>query len=280
VIWARGEIVRDDALRISVADRTFEHGLGLFETFRTWNRRPALLERHLERMRNSARALRLPLEAGQLPDERAVALLIAANQDRLPADQDVRLRVILSGGVVTGTKLSSLVWMTAGPLPEPLRETGAVVSRSITVDDLDPLARHKTLNYWRKRIAYEEAAGRGEDEVLCVTADGTIREASRSNVFVVDRGILRTPDLDGPLLPGVMRAVVLDQAARRGLAIDTGPLPLNLPRTMTEAFLTSSLRGVVAIGSLLGRDLPSPGPVARRLWAEIERWLESGEDAS
>ena len=68
MLWVRGEVVSDDALTVSVRDRTFEHGLGLFESFRTWNGHPTLLDRHLERLQNSARELGLPLEPGQLPD--------------------------------------------------------------------------------------------------------------------------------------------------------------------------------------------------------------------
>jgi branched-chain amino acid aminotransferase len=280
MIWARGEIMADDALRISVRDRTFEHGLGLLESFRTWSGHPTLLSRHTERMWNSARALRLPLEAGQLPDARAVAQLVEANGDRAAPARDVRLRLTLSGGVVTATEASSVVWMSAGPLPEPIRGHGAAISRSIKVADDDPLARHKTLNYWRKRIAHEEAAGNGDDEVVCVTADGTIHEATRSNIFIVERGTLRTPGDAGPLLPGVMRGVVLEHARRLGLPVDQSPLKLDLPRTMTEAFLTNSVRGIVPIGRLLGVQLSCPGPLTTRLWREILSWLESRGETS
>jgi branched-chain amino acid aminotransferase len=280
VIWVRGDIVADHELRISALDRTFEHGLGLFETFRTWNGHPTLLEKHRERMWGSARALRLPVEAAQLPDARAVARLIEASRQILPSGQDVRLRLTLSGGVVAGTKASAVVWMSAGELPESIRGPGAVISRTISVAPLDPLARHKTLNYWYKRIAYEEAKSRGEDDVLCITADAMIHEATRSNIFVVEEGALRTPDQTGPLLPGVMRQVVLEHALRLGLPALEGPLSLDLRPSLTEAFLTNSLRGIVPIARLLGKELPCPGPWTRRLWNEILPWLESGGDSS
>ena len=98
MIWVQDELVPDEELRISVLDRTFEHGLGLFETFRTWNGHPTLLNRHVERMQRSARELGLPLESGQLPDARAVSDLIEANRASLAPGQDVRLRLTLSGG--------------------------------------------------------------------------------------------------------------------------------------------------------------------------------------
>src|SRR5438128_1858355 len=127
MIWFRGQIIAADALHIDILDRTFEHGLGLFETLRTWEGHPTLLPR--------------------------------------------------------------------------------------------PLARHKTLNYWRKRIAYTQAVEEGADEVLCVTPDGLVWEGTRSNIFLIKGRRLLTPATDGPLLAGIMRRVVLDHAARLGLEV-------------------------------------------------------------
>ncbi len=76
MIWVRGQIVADEAVTISVLDRTFEHGLGLFETFRTWNGHPTLLPRHLDRLTCSAGELGLPLDRADLPDPTAVADLL------------------------------------------------------------------------------------------------------------------------------------------------------------------------------------------------------------
>ena len=72
MIWFRGEIVPDEAVKIGALDRTSEQGLGLFETFRTWNGHPTLLGRHLARMRSSARELGLTVDPGDWPDEAAV----------------------------------------------------------------------------------------------------------------------------------------------------------------------------------------------------------------
>jgi len=277
VIWIRGEIVPDDDLRLSVLDRTFEHGLGLFETLRTWNSHPTLLARHRERMLHSARALGLAIDPAQFPDARAVAALVHASQETVgPAPSvDHRLRITLSGGSSSPAKPGGQLWMTAGPLPPPPR-SGMVITRSIEVAIDDPLARHKTLNYWRKRIAYENALADGSDEVLCVSRAGLVCEGTRSNIFVVVARRLWTPSADGPLLPGIMRRVVLEQAARLGIETVEAPLPLAQLATAEEAFLTNSGRGVAPIAVLLNHPLAAPGPVTSRLWGAILPWLESG----
>jgi branched-subunit amino acid aminotransferase/4-amino-4-deoxychorismate lyase len=276
MIWVDGRIVSDQSLKVSALDRTFEHGLGLFETLRTWNGHPTLLDRHVQRIQRSARDLGLPLDVGQLPDARAVCDLIAASRPSLPSGQDVRLRLTLSGGLATMPPSASVLWMTVGPLPPRVRESGAVVTQTMQVAPDDPLARHKTLNYWRKRMAHARALEAGSDEVLCVSPDGRILEATRSNVFLLEGRRLCTPGLDGALLPGVMRRLVLDRAFRLEIEIEDGPLPLERVDTAGEAFLTSSVRGMLPIGRLMSAELPAPGPVTRQLWNDILPWLESG----
>jgi len=278
MIWVRGGILPDLALRVSALDRVFEHGLGLFETFRTWNSHPTLLDRHLERLERSAGELGLGLDPRQMPNALAVRDLIAASPGSLGTGGDVRLRLTLTGGLATTPPSGSVLWMTVAALPPPLRESGAVVTQVVEVASDDPLAHHKTLNYWRRRIAYSDALEAGSDEVLCITPDGLICEASRSNIFFVEEGRLITPGLDGPVLPGVMRGLVLDRAAQLGLDFEEGPLPPERAASASEAFLTSSVRGVLPIARLLHTDLPAPGPVTQRLWDDILPWLKRGGD--
>jgi branched-subunit amino acid aminotransferase/4-amino-4-deoxychorismate lyase len=275
LIWHRGEIIPDDGLHVSVLDRTFKHGLGLFETFRTWNGHPKLLSVHLERMQRSARELGLTVDSAELPDAEAVFHLIEANRASLTSDRDVRLRLTLSGGCLTTVASSSTLWMTAGPLP-PTRESGAIITETFQVTADDCLARHKTLNYWHKRIAQASGAAHGSDDVLYLTPDQFVCETCRANIFLIEGRRMCTPSLDGPLLPGIMRTVVLALARHVGLVALECPVPFDRIRSADEAFLTSSLRGMLPIARLFDRELPSPGPVTRQLWSAVSSWLESG----
>jgi branched-subunit amino acid aminotransferase/4-amino-4-deoxychorismate lyase len=153
---------------------------------------------------------------------------------------------------------------------------GAVIRRSIQVVADDPLQRHKTLNYWRKRIAYEAALADGCDEVLCVTPAGLACEGTRSNLFLVADGRLCTPICTGPLLPGIMRRLVLERAARVGIETVECPVPLDHLATASEAFLTSSVRGILPIAQLFDHRFPAPGPITDRVWTDTLAWLQSG----
>jgi branched-subunit amino acid aminotransferase/4-amino-4-deoxychorismate lyase len=279
MIWTEGKIIPPEELHIDVLDETFQHGLGLFETFRTWKGSPTLLPRHLQRLQRSARDLDLTLRVEQLPGDDELDQLIAKNQGIAPdLEGDLRIRITMSGGRWTpGLPLKrSTVWMTVGPLGAPAVHGAAIIKGSIQVAPDDPLARYKTLNYWRKRIAWTRAVEEGADEVLCVTPNGLVCEGTRSNIFLVESHRLSTPGTDGPLLPGIMRRVVLDHAARLGLAVFEGRVPIASLATADEAFLTSSVAGILPVCRLSSRDLPAPGPVTQRLWSDILPWLESG----
>jgi branched-subunit amino acid aminotransferase/4-amino-4-deoxychorismate lyase len=112
--------------------------------------------------------------------------------------------------------------------------------------------------------------------VICLTPEGLICEASRANVFLVKGRRLSTPDADGPLLPGIMRRVVLERAARIGLEVEEGPLPVERLSSADEAFLTSSLRGILPVARLMEHKLLAPGTVTTQLRNDVLHWLESG----
>jgi branched-subunit amino acid aminotransferase/4-amino-4-deoxychorismate lyase len=286
MIWVKGEIVPDDALSISVLDRTFEHGLGLFETFRTWDGRPTLLGRHLGRLRRSAEELGVPIDPACLPDESAIRALRAAEG----IDGDCSLRVVLSGGFEDGRP--GTTWMRARPLPSSIPGPGAKVCSTWFAAEGDPMLGAKTLNYWSRRFAFEQAQRLGFDENLSRGPAGEILEGSRSNVFLVSEDRLlfpdeeRTADGPSPFLPGIMRGVILERARALGMIVNGREhvSAVDIERA-DECFLSNSGRGIIPVAQFgpLGTDRPDrgrlfdpvPGPVTRRLMDDLDTWLRS-----
>lgn len=265
MIWVAGKVVSDGALTVGVLDRALEHGLGLFETLRTWDGRAPLLGRHLNRMAASAAELGLPYGAVLPPDDGDVARLVAAQG----LGGDVVLRITLTGG--TDESGGATLWMRAGPLPAPVSRSGAVVALGPEVAVNDPLARHKTLNYWARRLAYESYRRLGYDEVLSVSR-GLLRggpaawEGSRTNLFAVRNDTLMTPRLTGPIVPGVMRALVVEAASRLPLSIqDDQYLLRDELAAADEVFLTNSVRGLIPVARIDDMRWPVPGEWTRRL---------------
>jgi len=269
MIWVSGRIVPDDALAISVLDRTFEHGLGLFETLRTWSGQPTLLPRHLDRLTRSAAELGLPYDRQALPDREAVRALLAADGRAA----DAMLRITLSGGISESS--GSTLWMRSFALP-PAAAAGIILGPAGPAR-VDVLASHKTLNYWPNRIMYENARSGGFDECVTISPDGSLWEGSRSNLFVVMEDQILTPPCAGKVLPGIMRSLILERGARLGLDVREAPLSL-LDRLLRpeEVFLSNSVRGILPVQQWGEARYPAPGPVTRRLWDDILPWLESG----
>ncbi len=319
MIWVAGEVVAEGSVTVSVSDRVFEHGLGLFETFRTWNGQAVFLDRHLSRMRRSAEQLGLTLNPADLPDERGVRDLLESDGEGV----DRLLRITLSGGLSSTS--GGKVWMRSAPLPPSVgptfddvgrrgretpaehdvagrrgqethaeldatgrrgRETRAELARSEirvggfwTVDRDDPLARHKSLNYWRRRLAHEEARAAGHFEWLSRSADGAIWEGSRTNIFAVVGSELWTSPLSGPIVPGILRAWVVEHASELGIVVREEEWDEDRLNGATEVFLTNSVRGLAPVGEFLGRTLTAPGPVTRLLQVTFQNWLDAQGNA-
>jgi branched-chain amino acid aminotransferase len=284
MIWVNGKVVPDHELKISALDRTFEHGLGLFETLRTFHGQAPLLVRHLDRLCRSADKLGLWQPSIALPSHVAVAQLI----EQEGIGPDVMLRIVLTGGVREHG--GGTLFMRALPLPPTIRREGAIVELgSCWIDPGDELAQHKSLNYWDRRRAFERAKAMGFDETL--VAEGSSRrddyvrniwEGSRTNLFLVIDNQLVTPPLSGPIVPGIMRTLVLQRLEElAGLTAQERLVDRRDFGNATEVFLTNSVRGIIPVsrllftGTLAVRKWDAPGPWTRRLSLMVSDWLEN-----
>ncbi len=284
MIWHDGRLVEPGSLRVGIADRVFEHGLGLFETLRTHHGRAPLLGRHLARLRRSAADLGIDLGRVALPGRDAVAALVAA----AGIGPDVLLRLTVTAGSAPAEGEPPVAWLAARPLPPPepvpLRvRSGPVDLGPIDDPDATAVPRHKMLNYWARRQAYEAATRLGARETLLVGRPGGVLEGSRNNVLIVPRGEPRrvaSPGLGLPVLPGIMRRAALDFAAASGYRVDERPVQINELFEAEAVFLSNSVRGVRAVGRIDDRSVGRPnGDEAVRLFADdLPRWIDALPD--
>jgi len=139
-------------------------------------------------------------------------------------------------------------------------------------DDALP-ADGKTHNYLSSVLARVELRGTDADEALVRDGSGAVACAATSNVFVVDDGRLHTPALDGPVLPGVTRSVVLDLAAEAGYDVVEERLEPAAVRAADEAFLTNSTWEVRPVARVDGVAVGG-GPVTRTLAERFDERVE------
>jgi branched-subunit amino acid aminotransferase/4-amino-4-deoxychorismate lyase len=277
MIWHDGRIIPEEDLKVSINDRVFEHGLGLFETFRTWDGRAPLLSRHLDRLRTSSLALGIDLDRVLLPDRDAVSGLLSA----VELGGDVMLRLTLTAGSARG--LPPVCWLAAKPLPGPEPSPLSAQVHRFSGEPDDFVHPHKMLNYWGRRTAYELARRSEVDEALLITRNGLLCEGSRNNVLIIPAGqpqVIKTPPLFLPILPGIMRRVALDFAASRGYAIEETSVDMQELFDADAVFLTNSVRGVRPVGRIDDRPIGSASQdeLVRLFAEELPRYIRSLPD--
>lgn len=243
-----GVVVPEERATISIFDRGFLFGDGLFETLRTWNTVPVDLEAHLARMQAAASALQLAIEPATL--RTAVEATLAAAGER-----DWRIKLIVTrgrGGV--GVRFAEARGGHTIVIVEPLPPSQPEISAAIVAWDV-PRRPHayKALGYLDSLIARELAAERGADEALRLGADGTVVEGATSSLFVVARGTVLTPPLDSGVLPGITRSHVLECCRDLGIPSFERRLAIHDVEHADEIFVTSAIRGVAAVTRLDGQ---------------------------
>jgi branched-subunit amino acid aminotransferase/4-amino-4-deoxychorismate lyase len=274
---------------LSVTDRGFQLGDGIFETIRVVGGRALELPLHVSRLQASAAVLEIPLPDGLVRClDGAIAELCRANLLDDPAVQ-AAVRVTASRGPVDGRGLRppeqvrpNLVvqaWRVDPPPPE-LLETGLrLVISGVRRDPLSPLATVKTTSRAEFVYAQLEALRRGADDALLLTTDGHLAEATSASVFLVVRAALVTPSLDCGILVSTTREWVISSGARMlGVAVREDHLVPGELFTADEAFLASSVAGILPVSSVDGHRIGAgrPGEVTLRLRALREN-AASGE---
>lgn len=248
-IFLNGKLLSTDKATVSIFDRGFLYGDGVFESLRTYHGRPFLLAEHLKRLLAGARFLKIKGCGPLAKLRRSVLKTLAANN--FP---EAYIKIIITRGISQGHGLDFA--NVAGPptiaiIVERLSETTnqpvwqALVSKQRKPST--PSARLKTLCYLDNALAKEEASQAGANEAFLLDEKGFLTEGTISNIFVVKDSRLLTPPLSEPILGGITRQLVIKLARRSGLKVIEKRLkPKELYRC-DECFITLSGSGIIPI---------------------------------
>lgn len=252
-----GTLLPASSATVPLLDEGTLQGIGLIETMAAFGGQIPLFERHLRRLTKSAErfAIPLPRKGPDLLDD--IGRLLEA--DGL---LDARIRLTLTRGNPT-QNLPATLAILATPLPTPPRSMTAMISPTMRLSPVSPLAGHKTLSYFAYRWAREEAQMAGFDEALLLDTHGYLAEGTISNLFLVSEGQVLTPSLKHGCLAGVARGLVLELLSDSNC--QTASLRPETLASASEAFLTNAVMGVVPLVALDGRPIGDglPGPVTR-----------------
>ncbi len=268
---------------VSVFDHGFLYGEGVYEVLRTYGGEPFLLDRHLRRLRGSARAIALDLP---LTDEAFAARIretIATLPARDAADREFYVRVIVTRGVGDfGYDPAICPVPTVVILVKPLTGPPAwYFERGIKLALVSVLRNHpgtvnpliKSNNLLNNALAMQEALRKGAVEGLMKNYRGELAECSQSNIFLVKNGRVRTPPLEAGVLAGITRGFLLEIAPEVGVDIEERTLREEDLHTADEAFITGTTFEVTPVVQVDDRVIGDgrPGPVARRLLEAYRR---------
>ena len=282
-VWVNGTLLPADAPHLSAFDRGFQLGDAVFETLRARAGRTTELDQHLARLRASADGLAIPLPASAEADIAAGIADLLRAEDLAGPDGDAAIRVTVSRGPFFGRGLlppadaepKPTIVVQAWPVPPPaaghIEQGIRLVTSAVRRDPSSPLARLKTTSRADHVYARLEAKRAGADDALFLTVDGHLSEATSANVFLVQGTSLRTPSLACGILAGTTRDWILAWAARVGLEPEeTLLLPADLA-TADEAFLSSSVAGILPVTTVDGRPIGSGRPGSWTLRARRDR---------
>lgn len=281
LVYLNGQFVQDDAATISVLDRGFIFGDGVYEVWRVV--RGKLFEggRHLRRLQRGLGELRI--SAPPLADAKELERVA----QRLLAENDLeRGEATLYVEITRGTAPRAHAFPPAGTaptvfamakslaLPHDVRATGATV---ITTPDVRWLRCDiKTVQLLPNVMAKQQAAEHGALEAVFIR-DGVVTEGSHTNVFGVLDGELRTHPQNQFVLPGVTRDVVLEVAAACGVPVRQEAMREKDLERVTELFLSGTTTDVMPVVRINHRVVGDgkPGPVARRLYEGLRERLNA-----
>ncbi len=273
LVWFNGTVGPLETAMIPAADHCHLYGDGLFEGIRIYHHKVFKLDEHLDRLYHGIKYLNFKMSISQ-PELRAIILDTCTKSD-MEAGY-IRLNVTRGTGLgldpsKIDTEPNVMVMInTLALYPPEAYETGLDVVttsfKTIPADALDP--RLKCIGKYASNIlAKQEANFRGAGEGLMLNHQGNVAECTGDNIFVIQNGVIRTPDPASGILKGVTRDAVMGLALAAGHPVEECKLtPFDL-YAADECFLTGTAAEVIPMVTLDSRPIGDgkPGPITKQL---------------
>ncbi|QDX82939.1 D-amino acid aminotransferase [Denitratisoma sp. DHT3] len=277
MVYLNGEWLPPGEARISVMDRGFLFGDGVYEVIPVYSRRPFRLAEHLRRLDRSLAAVRIANPHGPEVWETLVREVVeSAEWD----DQSVYLQVTRGAAPVRNHAFpkaaTPTVFLMTEPLPVPpaeLRQTG--VTAVSAADNRWHRCDIKAISLLANCLLRQEAVEAGCAETV-LFRDGILTEGAAANIFAVKDGVLLAPQKNHLMLPGITYDVVLELAAATGLPHEVRDILETEVRGADELWLSSSTKEILPIVRLDDRPIGagSPGPVYAAMYRSYQEFKQ------
>ena len=268
MVFLNGKHLPLEQASVSVLDRGFIFGDGVYELVPVYSRVPFRLDEHLERLERSlaAVAIRNPYSRAQWRSH-AHALIDAQPHE----DQGVYFQVtrgVAKRDHAFPKDAEPTVFMMANPLVNPPQAQVEAGAAAVSAQDFRWLRCDiKSISLLGNVLLRQLSARAGAAETI-LFRDGKLTEASASNVFIVQRGVVVAPPKSSFILPGITYDVVVELARANGMPLELREVTEAEVRAADEIWVTSSSKEVLAIVSLDGKPVGNgrPGPSFWRMY--------------
>jgi branched-chain amino acid aminotransferase len=271
-VYINGKFFDKADAKISVYDHGLLYGDGVFEGIRVYEGKVFRLHEHVDRLYDSARAIKLeiPISREQMAD--AITGTVQANAKR---NGYIRALVTRGAGYLgldprkTTDPQVIIIVDDISLYPPELYENGMEIVTVSTIRNhpnaLNP--RIKSLNYLNNILAKMEGTQAGCLEALMLNHKGEVAECTGDNIFIVKRGVLKTPPTDAGILEGVTRNTVIELARQANIPVQETALTRLDVHIGDECFLTGTAAEVIPVVKCDGRTIGpgKPGPITKQL---------------
>ena len=284
IVYINGKFLPRAEARVSVEDRGFVFGDGVYEVLRAINGRMFATRFHNDRLRRSLEGIRISLRGEDSP-ERFVEIgkQLLKENDLLQGEATVYMQV--TRGATTRVHnfppddVPPTVYISVTRFT-PYRDFAQSGAPVISHPDLRwGRCDLKTLNLLPNVLASQAAKEKGAFEAMLIR-DGIITEGSKTNFFGVVHGTLRTHPCDNHILPGITRSVLRDLAREVNVELEETPIRVEEIPDLSELFLTGTTTDVMPVVTLDDRPVGKgkPGELTRKLQSVLAESLASGSD--
>lgn len=272
IIYLNGDYVPASEAKVSVYDHGLLYGDGVFEGIRIYNSRVFKLDEHLQRLYDSAKAIRLQIPVNMDEMKEIILETLRRNNIRDGYTRPVVTRGIGDLGLDPDKCKKATIFVIADKIslyPEEFYKNGlsiiTVPTRRNILDALDP--RIKSLNYLNNILAKIEAKNANVIEAIMLNSDGYVVECTGDNIFIIKNRAIFTPPTYVGALEGITRNVVLSLARDMGLHVEEKIFNRYEVYISDECFLTGTAAEIIPVVKVDGRMIGNekPGPITQEL---------------
>jgi branched-chain amino acid aminotransferase len=281
-VYINGKLIDKSEAKVSVYDHGLLYGDGVFEGIRVYDGRVFRLAEHVDRLFDSARHIWLEIPLSREEMIAAIQQTVKVNDKRNGYIRAVVTRGAGSLGLDPRKTSDPQVIIIVDDIslyPPELYEHGLEIVTAATIRNhpnaVNP--RIKSLNYLNNILAKIEGIRAGCQEALMLNHKGEVAECTGDNIFLLKRGVLRTPPLDAGILEGVTRNAVIELARAANIPVEETALTRHDVYAADECFLTGTAAEVIPVVKCDERVIGSgrPGPVTRQLRERFQQLVRS-----